>query len=420
MMLQRRLIHSFLLLWLVVVVSGTETGEEAPKTTEDIVTEETVKTPEEKEDVKKEEVPSIIKDGFDVSNEDWGSYYDPQSIFCGKYDCYQILGFDYESFGKIKPSTKEITKRYRKLSREWHPDKSKHKNAKARFVKIARAYEVLTKKEIRTEYDFMRYNQEAYFMKYGTSVLWSYKPQTDLTMVVILLFILGNIFSWFAQKHRWQLIADRLIKATVEDWTPRDGGTAESKHLREQALAIVVQKEAEAASQEEANGNGTTDAAASKSSKKKAAAAKKLPGRERKQKEQEALMPVVTELVNAMDDFGGGFHKPTAKDLLAVSMAKLPFKIASGIAWQTGYWIRRLQKKDLTDAEREVMTSRAVGPVTWSASSDEDRADMMTRELWIMDNLVKWNDDQEIRNLSSAEHKVYLKMKKKGKLDKME
>ena len=65
---------------------------------------------------------------------DWGSYYDPKNIFCGRYDCYKILGFDYENYGKEKPSTKIITKRYRALSREWHPDKSKHKDAKERFV----------------------------------------------------------------------------------------------------------------------------------------------------------------------------------------------------------------------------------------------------------------------------------------------
>ena len=62
----------------------------------------------------------------------WGSYYDPQQEFCGKFDCYRILGFDYENFGS--PDQKLITKRYRKLSRKWHPDKSKHPKAKERFV----------------------------------------------------------------------------------------------------------------------------------------------------------------------------------------------------------------------------------------------------------------------------------------------
>ena len=41
---------------------------------------------------------------------DWGSYYDPKSIFCGKHDCYKILGFDFEDYGS--PELKEITKRY--------------------------------------------------------------------------------------------------------------------------------------------------------------------------------------------------------------------------------------------------------------------------------------------------------------------
>lgn len=75
------------------------------------------------------------EDSFNpLDHTNWGSYYDPQNIFCGKYDCYAILGFDYEEFGSIRPSTKEITKRYRSLSRAWHPDKSKHKDAKERFV----------------------------------------------------------------------------------------------------------------------------------------------------------------------------------------------------------------------------------------------------------------------------------------------
>ena len=75
------------------------------------------------------------KDDFDVkSHFDWGTYYDPKSIFCGEYDCYGILGFDFESFNNEKPTQKMITKRYRSLSRHWHPDKSKHKDAKERFV----------------------------------------------------------------------------------------------------------------------------------------------------------------------------------------------------------------------------------------------------------------------------------------------
>ena len=66
--------------------------------------------------------------------DDWGSFYDPNNVFCGKFDCYKILGFDHETWGSDPPSLKAITKSYRNLSRMWHPDKNKAKGARERFV----------------------------------------------------------------------------------------------------------------------------------------------------------------------------------------------------------------------------------------------------------------------------------------------
>ena len=78
--------------------------------------------------VVEEEEPAYLS----ADPEQWGTYYDPQQEFCGKFDCYRILGFDFETFGS--PDQKLITKRYRQISRKWHPDKSKHPKAKERFV----------------------------------------------------------------------------------------------------------------------------------------------------------------------------------------------------------------------------------------------------------------------------------------------
>ena len=41
----------------------------------------------------------ISPDGED----DWGNFYDPNNVFCGKFDCYKILGFDYETWGSSPP-----------------------------------------------------------------------------------------------------------------------------------------------------------------------------------------------------------------------------------------------------------------------------------------------------------------------------
>jgi len=69
-----------------------------------------------------------------VNEDDWGTFYDPKNVFCGKFDCYKILGFDHETWGYKPPSLKDITKSYRGLSRKWHPDKNKVKGAREKFV----------------------------------------------------------------------------------------------------------------------------------------------------------------------------------------------------------------------------------------------------------------------------------------------
>merc|ERR1711862_791316 len=79
-----------------------------------------------------------------------GVHFMIQRVFCGQYDCYKILGFDYLKLMDVKISDdvlKRVTKRYRKLSRKWHPDKNKSKGAKERFVKISQAYKILSNKK---------------------------------------------------------------------------------------------------------------------------------------------------------------------------------------------------------------------------------------------------------------------------------
>ncbi|XP_054769185.2 dnaJ homolog subfamily C member 16-like [Lytechinus pictus] len=50
-------------------------------------------------------------------------------------------------------SQPEIKRAYKKLAREWHPDKSDHPDASDRFIKIQQAYEILSDDEKRREYD---------------------------------------------------------------------------------------------------------------------------------------------------------------------------------------------------------------------------------------------------------------------------
>ena len=62
-------------------------------------------------------------------------------------DYYKILGVSRTA------SDSEIKKAYRRLAKKYHPDVSKEANAEARFKEANEAYEVLSNKEKRAEYD---------------------------------------------------------------------------------------------------------------------------------------------------------------------------------------------------------------------------------------------------------------------------
>lgn len=71
---------------------------------------------------------------------------------------YHILEIDENA------NTEEIKKAYRKLSLKYHPDKSNDPSSISKFHSITAAYEVLSDKEKKKEYDFMQKNPFAKMM----------------------------------------------------------------------------------------------------------------------------------------------------------------------------------------------------------------------------------------------------------------
>lgn len=65
-------------------------------------------------------------------------------------DFYKVLGVSKDA------TEQEITKAYRKLARQYHPDLNKTKEAEEKFKNISEAYDVLSNKESRQKYDAIR------------------------------------------------------------------------------------------------------------------------------------------------------------------------------------------------------------------------------------------------------------------------
>jgi DnaJ-class molecular chaperone len=69
------------------------------------------------------------------------------AVVAAKFDPYYVLGV------RRGATTPEIRKQYKKLAKEWHPDKNKAENAQERFIEITKSYELLNDDERRQRYD---------------------------------------------------------------------------------------------------------------------------------------------------------------------------------------------------------------------------------------------------------------------------
>ncbi|XP_004603414.2 dnaJ homolog subfamily C member 16 [Sorex araneus] len=70
-----------------------------------------------------------------------------QNLSALDFDPYRILGVSRTA------SQADIKKAYKKLAREWHPDKNKDPGAEDKFIQISKAYEILSNEEKRSNYD---------------------------------------------------------------------------------------------------------------------------------------------------------------------------------------------------------------------------------------------------------------------------
>ncbi|GAA5830294.1 hypothetical protein JCM11251_001295 [Rhodosporidiobolus azoricus] len=74
-------------------------------------------------------------------------------------DYYRVLGVSRSA------DDRTLKKAYRKLSKQYHPDKNDSEEAKAKFLEVSRAYEVLTDEEKRKTYD--RFGEEGLKQREG-------------------------------------------------------------------------------------------------------------------------------------------------------------------------------------------------------------------------------------------------------------
>jgi hypothetical protein len=187
--------------------------------------------------------------------------YDPYFVFCGSnQNCYDILQI------RRNATSKQIRRAYRRLSLEFHPDKSKHANATEAFRLISKAYEVLDGNETRKNFDYYLDHPKDYFKVSGHHYMRQL-PKSNVVIVLLLASALLSALLFWQQTQKYQSFIKRL-KDMVMDCAHKGGqGNKQTMALYTKCVEMYEVKKKETAKEE---------AWASSSDSKKASNPKKL------------------------------------------------------------------------------------------------------------------------------------------------
>eukprot|EP00753_Platysulcus_tardus_P008849 PLAT1667.1.p1 GENE.PLAT1667.1~~PLAT1667.1.p1 ORF type:complete len:366 (-),score=112.40 PLAT1667.1:58-1077(-) len=309
-----------------------------------------------------------------------------EDMYCGEQNCYAILQVEREA------TSREIRKAYREATLLWHPDRNSDPSAKPKFLAVAKAYEVLKDDSTREQYDYyLDHPEEAlrnqyYYYKY------TYAPQSDPRLVIGGFIAAISALLYAVQWNRYHE-AVRYFKTSKTV-------VARAKRLAAERLAA-----------EKAAAGGS-----SVSVKKKQ---KQRSAREEKERLSELEAEAIEEVVSEVD-IQGGYAKPRWTDILAVKLVMLPVWAVKGVAFQLRWFLRfTIQKQPYGQEERIYLTRRALQmpQAKWDSMKEEERKDMLKRELWHADALeqLKKEQEAEMRAKFGGRYKRYLRWTKKMK-----
>eukprot|EP00892_Ulva_mutabilis_P002284 jgi/Ulvmu1/12056/UM083_0069.1 len=282
-------------------------------------------------------------------------------MYCGDRNCYDVL--------KVKESAtvSEITDSYRKLAREWHPDKNKDRREEAEkhFAGISHAYGILKNDDSRRDYNYalrhpeeFAYNQARYYYTQYYTRHFKFDP-------ILVLIISLSLWSMFEYTSRLMCYKQCLesVKQTPEY-------KARLKKFKEEK---VVEME------------------------KQGLIKKKLNGK-RSRKDIDAIEVDETELESQIQ-VHGSYRKPEFKELAIVQFWFLPFYFCKSVSWYARWFYKYNVKKEEYTEEDKAFIVRGILNIserTWDNMEDRTRDKIWARELWIPENEQKYRDEQRM------------------------
>lgn len=299
-----------------------------------------------------------------------------EGLYCGVENCYDVLGITRDM------TKSEISKAYRKIARKYHPDRNKEEGAEKIFRLAATAYEVLKDEDSRRDYDYMLDNPEEAYYHYYQYYKRRLTPKVDVRYVITVTVLIISVLQYL---HRMSAYSD-AVKYAMQN----------PKH-RNQALQIIHQE-----------GLFAENNKKHKNKKSK---------EERKREEERILLEIVEE----SPDIKGEYTKASVTDTLLVHIFVSPYYFVTYMKWYMRWVYKfKVHKEEYGAEEKEYLTRKGVNMTQqyWDVLDDYSKESYMKKELWVADNLDKYNEEIEeearLKLAESGRHKMFKRWMKKG------
>lgn len=292
-----------------------------------------------------------------------------EGIYCGKVNCYDVLGITREA------TKNEIGKSYRQLAKKFHPDMHRgveeKKAAEEKFKEIATAYEILRDDEERTDYDYMLDNPQEYYAHYYRYYRRRMAPKVDVRIVLAVTITIISIIQYYSAWSKY----DTAIKYFMT--VPK---------YRNKALEIAKAEIKEKESNSRKNNKKT------------------------KAEQKEEQDRIIRRVIEENMDIKGAYAKPEIIDILWVQLLILPYTVACYIYWYLRWlWKFTILKQPYGEEEKLYLIRKfmKLGWHQFNALEDKEKQEFLDEELWVKENFLIWKEikDEEAKKALAENNK---------------
>ncbi|XP_072390950.1 dnaJ homolog subfamily C member 25 homolog [Diabrotica undecimpunctata] len=277
-----------------------------------------------------------------------------EGIYCGKENCYDVLEVTRET------TKNEISRSYRKLARQYHPDLHRTPEAKEkaeeRFKIIANAYEILKDEEARSDYDYMLDNPDEYYAHYYRYYRRRVAPKVDVRIVLIVTISIISIIQYYSGWQKYDLAIKYFM--TVPKY-------------RNKALEIAKE-----------------DGLLQNDKKQK----------KNKKELKEETETIIKKVIEDKMDIKGAYAKPSITDVLWIQLIIFPYTLVKYICWYVSwYWRHSVLKQPYSEEEKLYIIRKymKMSEHQFNSQEDEKKEDFLKQELWIRANFDEWHKQEE-------------------------